>query len=87
MTCPTSAWRRGTRSLGPFSPDLLGHYFTLMTMTRRGAPPLSLDKFHTGLDGEDWLGGRWEDIGFWTPKSFSARAERRVYFKDRSLTL
>ncbi len=62
---------RETRSLGRFSPDLVGHYFTLMT--RRGAPPLSLDKLHAGWDGEDWLGGRWEDVGFWTPKSFSAR--------------
>ncbi len=73
---------RETRSLGAFSPDLVGHYFTLMT--RRDAMPLSLDKFHTGLDGEDWLGGRWEDIGLWTTKSFSARAERRVYFEGGS---
>ncbi len=53
-------------------------------MTRRGAPRLSLDKLCAGWDGEDWLGGRWEDIGFWTPKSFSARAERRVYFEGGS---
>ena len=33
----------------------------------------------SGLDGVDWLGGKWEDIGLWT---FFSRAERRVVFDE-----
>ncbi len=33
---------RETRSLGAFNPNLVGHYFTLMT--RRGAPPAAAGK-------------------------------------------
>jgi hypothetical protein len=52
-------------------------------MKRGGSPPPSgLEELQPGPNGEDWLGGRWEDIGFWTPQSFFARAERRVYFDD-----
>jgi hypothetical protein len=70
------------RSLGRFHPDRVGLYYTLMA--KRGGSPLpsGLEELQLGPNGEDYLGGRWEDIGLWTVKSFFARVERRVYFDD-----
>ena len=70
------------KSLGRFHPNRVGLYYTLM-MRRSGSPLSSgLEELQPGPNGEDWLGGRWEDIGFWTRAGFFARAERRVYFDD-----
>ena len=70
------------KGLGRFHPNRLGLYFALMTS--RAASPLSasLKELRLRPDDADWLGGRWEDIGIWTPKSFFSRFERRVYFDD-----
>ena len=68
--------------LGRLHPNRVGLYYTL-TMRRSGSPLSSgLEELQLGLNGADWLGGRWEDIGFWTRAGFFARAERRVYFDD-----
>jgi hypothetical protein len=57
-------------------------------MTRGGAcaPSLPPDDLGSDPDGVDWLGGRWEDIGLWTPKSFFSRTERRVVFDEVGLS-
>ncbi len=84
MDLPELAMRgRQKTSCAPFSPDLVSLYYT--RMTRRRARRLSVDELRAGWDGEDWLGGRGEDIRCWTPKSSFARVERRVYFKDGPL--
>ena len=70
------------KSLGRFHPNRAGLYYTLM-MRRSGSPLSSgLEELQPRPNGADWLGGRWEDIGFWTLRSFSARVERRVFFDD-----
>jgi hypothetical protein len=69
-------------SLRRFHPNCLGLYYTLMTRRGGSPPPSGLEGLQPGPNGEDWLGGRWEDIGFWTGRSFFARVERRVYFDD-----
>jgi len=69
------------KSLGRFHPNRLGVLHTLMTRGRP-APSIALEDLHSGPDGVDWLGGRWEDIGLWTPMSFFSRAERRVVFDE-----
>jgi hypothetical protein len=43
---------------------------------------MALQDIQSGADGVDWLGGRWQDIRLWTPKSFFSRAERRVAFDE-----
>jgi hypothetical protein len=69
------------KSLDRFHPNRLGVLHTLMT--RGGAcAPSGLEDLQLGPDGVDWLGGRWEDIGLWTPKSFFSRVERRVAFEE-----
>ena len=68
--------------LGRFHPNRVGLYYVLMTK-RAGSPlPSSIEQLHNGFAHTDWLGGRWEDIGFWMPGSFFSRHERRVYFDD-----
>jgi hypothetical protein len=57
-------------------------YYTLMTKGGACAPSIALKDLQSGPDGVDWLGGRWEDIGLWTPKSFFSRAEQRVAFDE-----
>jgi hypothetical protein len=73
-----------TRSLGRFHTNRLGALYTLMTRGGAFPPGIVLENLQSGPDGLDWLGGRWEDIDLWTPKSFFSRAERRVVFKGRS---
>jgi hypothetical protein len=70
------------KSLGRFHPNRLGVLHTLMTKGSACAPSMALKDLQSGADGVDWLGGRWEDIGLWTPKSFFSRAERRVTFDE-----
>jgi hypothetical protein len=70
------------KSLGRFHPNRLGVLHTLMTRGGAGAPSIALKDLKSGPDEIDWLGGRWEDIGLWTPKSFFSRAERRVVFDE-----
>ena len=70
------------KSLGRFHPKRLGLFYTLMTKRGGSPPPSGLEELQPGPNGEDWLGGRWEDIGFWTGKSFFARVERRLHFDD-----
>jgi len=70
------------KSLGLFHPNQLGALYTLMTRGGRRAPNLPLNDLGSDPDGVDWLGGRWEDIGLWKPKSFFSRAERRVGFDE-----
>jgi hypothetical protein len=53
-----------------------------MTKGSACAPSMALQDLQSGADGVDWLGGRWQDIGLWTPKSFFSRAERRVAFDE-----
>ena len=53
-----------------------------MTKGSACAPSMALKDLQFGADGVDWLGGRWEDIGLWTPKSFFNRVERRVAFDE-----
>jgi hypothetical protein len=43
---------------------------------------IALADLQSGPDGVDWLGGRWEDIGLWTARSFFNRVERRVFFDE-----
>jgi hypothetical protein len=71
-----------TRSLGRFHPDRLGVLYTLMTRGGACPPDIALEDLQSGPDGEDWLGGRWEDVGLWTPRSFFSRVERRVVFDE-----
>ena len=78
---------RDVKSLGRFHPNRLGVLHTLMTRGRACAPSIALNDLESGPDGVDWLGGRWEDIGLWTPKSFFSRAERRVVFDDGGATV
>ena len=70
------------KGLGRFHPNRVGHYYTLMTKRTPSPLPSSMEELQLGPSDADWLGGRWEDIGFWTPKSFFSRFERRVYFDD-----
>jgi len=70
------------KSLGRFHPNRLGVLHTLMTKGSACAPSMALQDLQSGADGVDWLGGRWQDIGLWTPKSFFSRAERRVAFDE-----
>jgi len=68
--------------MGRFHPNRLGVFLTLM-MKRRTSPLVAgLEGLRLGPDEVDWLGGRWEDIGIWTPRSFFSRFERRVYFDE-----
>ena len=71
-----------TRSLGRFHPNRLGVLYTLMTRGGACSPTIALEDLQSGPDGVDWLGGRWEDVGLWTPTSFFSRAERRVAFDE-----
>jgi hypothetical protein len=70
------------KSLGQFHPNRLGVLHTLMTRGGACAPSIGFKDLQCGADGVDWLGGRWEDIGIWTPKSFFSRVERRVVFDE-----
>jgi hypothetical protein len=70
------------KGLGKFHPSRLGLYFTLMTSRAASPLPVSIEELRLGPNDVDWLGGRWEDIGIWTPRSFFSRCERRVYFDD-----
>jgi hypothetical protein len=70
------------KSLGRFHPNQLGALYTVMTRGGTCALNLPLNNLRSDPDGVDWLGGRWDDIGLWTPKSFFSRAERRVVFDE-----
>jgi hypothetical protein len=70
------------KSLGRFHPARLGVLYTLMTRGGARTSGMALDDLQSGPDGVDWLGGRWEDVSLWTPKSFFSRAERRVVFEQ-----
>jgi hypothetical protein len=72
------------RSLGRFHPDRLGILYTLMTRGGMCPPDVALEDLRPGPDGVDWLGGRWGDIGLWSPKSFFNRTERRMIFDKTS---
>jgi hypothetical protein len=71
-----------SKSLGRFHPKRLGVLHTLMTSRSACTPSIALKDLQCGPDGVDSLGGRWEVVGLWTPKSFFSRAERRVAFDD-----
>jgi hypothetical protein len=66
------------KSVGRFHPNRLGVLHTLMTRGGACAPSIVLKDLQSGPDGVDWLGGRREDIGLWTARSFFNRVERRV---------
>jgi hypothetical protein len=70
------------KSLGRFHPNRLGVLHTLMTRGGACGPNIALKDLQSGPDVVDWLGGRWEDIGLWTPKFFFSRAERRIAFDE-----
>jgi hypothetical protein len=70
------------KRLGRFHPSRLGVLHTLMTRGGACALSMALNDLQSDPDGVDGLGGRWEDIGLWTPKSFFSRAERRVVFDE-----
>lgn len=76
-----------TKSLGRFHPNRLGMLHTLITRGAASAATLALTALRSHADGVDWLGGRWEDIGLWTPKSFFNRVERRVVFDEAGIEL
>jgi hypothetical protein len=69
------------KSLGRFHPNRLGLLHTLMTRAGRAAPVAPFDALGSGPGQVDWLGGRWDDIGLWTPKSYFNRVEQRVTFE------
>jgi hypothetical protein len=71
-----------TRSLGRFHPNRLGALYMLMTRGGAFPPCIALEDLQSGPDGVDWLGGRWEEIGLWTPASFFSRVERRLVFDE-----
>jgi hypothetical protein len=77
--CQGQSWE--VRPLGPFHPSRIGDLHILLT--RGGAIGWNLpqEKIQTGADGIDWFGGRWEDVGCWTRRSFFSRFERRVDFE------
>jgi hypothetical protein len=75
------------KNLGHFSPDLLPFYYALIMFRSRIQLPTELAHVEAVSDGIDWLGGRWEDIGYWTIPSFFARVERRVRFAASGQTL
>ena len=66
------------RSLDGFSTARISAYCTLLL--RRGALFLPLGRL--GPKDPDWLGGRWEDIGVWAPRSFFNRAEKEIVFEN-----
>ena len=70
------------KGLGRFHPNHLGLYFTLMMSRAASLLPTSLEELRLGPNDVDWLGGRWQDIGMWTPRRFFCPYERRVYFDD-----
>jgi hypothetical protein len=87
-TLPGLAMNDGdAKSLGRFHPNRLGVLHTLMTRGDACAPSIALNDLQSAPDGVDWLGGRWEDLGLWTPKSFFSRAERRVLFDGAGIEL
>ena len=69
----------------PFHPNRLGILHTLMTKGGICPPSIALKDLQLGPNGLDWLGGRWEDIGLWTPTSFFSRTERRVTFEEADI--
>jgi hypothetical protein len=58
-----------------------GALYTLVTRVSRVVGSIPLNDSQSGPNDVDWLGGHWEDIGLWTPKSFFSRVERRVIFE------
>jgi hypothetical protein len=70
------------KGLGRFHPNHLGLYFTLMMSRAASLLPTRVEELHLGPNDVDWLGGRWQDIGMWTPQRFFCPCERRVYFDD-----
>jgi hypothetical protein len=68
------------KNLGRFHPKKLAILLTLMTRDRASAPGLAVEK--SDPDEIDWLGGRWEELGIWRPKSFFCRTERLVVFEE-----
>jgi hypothetical protein len=69
------------RPLGPFHPSRIGDLHILLTRGRTIGWNLSEEKIRAGDDGVDWFGGRWEEVGCWTTRSFFRRFERRVDFQ------
>ena len=57
------------RGLGQFHQSLIGEYCHLIL--RRGAVSLPLGRL--AINDRDWLGGRWESTGVFTPRSFFRR--------------
>jgi hypothetical protein len=73
---------RDAKSVGRFHLSRLGVLYTLMNRCGACGPSIVLNYLQSRRDGVDWLGGRWDDIGLWTPKSFFSRVERRVVFDE-----
>jgi hypothetical protein len=71
-----------TRNLGRFHPNRLDVLYTLMTRGGVCSPGTALEDLQSGPNGVDWLGGRWKDLGLWTPKSFFSRVEQRLIFDE-----
>jgi hypothetical protein len=69
------------RRLGPFHPSRIGDLHILLTRGGTIGWNLCEETIQAGPDGVDWFGGRWEDVGCWTKRSFFRRVERRVDFE------
>lgn len=68
--------------LGRFHPNRLGAFYTLMTRCGFCPPPSHLEEVGLEAKGTDWLGGRWDEIGLWTPRTFFNRTSRRIEFDE-----
>jgi hypothetical protein len=74
------AGRNSKMALGRFRPDELGSYYVLMTRCATCAPPPPGDGLALDESGRDWLGGRWQEIGLFAPRTFFNRTDRRIEF-------
>jgi len=70
------------KSLGRFQLDRVAAYYALIAKRSSRAVPLDMQSLDIGPDGRDWLGDKWEDIGFWSVLGFFSRVERRLRFED-----
>jgi hypothetical protein len=79
--CPRRPRRQKRQRPPPIIPGRLSPRSNNGPLRSRGGGALHFLAL-SGSDGMDWLGGRWEDIDLWTPRSFFSRAERRVAFDE-----
>jgi len=78
------------KPLGPFHPNRTGDLHVIMTRGKTIGWNFTEEDIQSATKGIDLFGGRWDDVDWWTLKSFSSRGiERRVnliYRRSTALT-